>query len=274
MTFDEKLAVIACNVRDIIKSKERTDALVTGAMLDLARIANEADNAYSAIDLAELVVQNNDRRMLAEFCRLYYKYTDSAESLLPVPEITEAQPVVMIPEISKLRDVISLFSEKVFSIECEYGDSFRNCAENVEYGHAGYVLMPLRDPTEGRLRSFDKLRETHGLKIHFVICVPGEDDGEYAFQICGVGFPDITDLHPTRLSLVAETNTDPLEYLCGIGAFEAAVISSDFEITDGAAEIKAVLDIQNIGDRELSALIMYLSAGADLKIDGIYAEYR
>ncbi len=268
MTHDEKLAVIAGNLRDAVSLSERADAFATGSLFELAAIALEKGSAEDALSLARLLIPADDRIMLAEFCRSYYKYKNGRHDPFPQPESAELPNTVMIPEIARLDEAVSVLQKSGMSLERLYGDSFSACAEDVEYGHSRYVLMPMSDPSDGRLRSFDRLRDKYGLKIHAAVNMTDDEGGIYSYQLCALGLPDISDTVAERLSFTAYTKTDVLSYLNGVKRFGANVISA--EIIE--SRVRAVLDTASLDNRRFAGLMMYLGEGADAAVDGYYNE--
>lgn len=269
MTTDEKFAVIAGNLRDSLRVSEKVSAIVKGSLFELAEIAAEKEDAENALETARLVIPEGNRMMLAEFCRLYHKCRGSTESPFPNHAVTAS--TVMIPEISRLDDVIGYIARRGIHLERHFGDSFSYCAEEVEYGHAGYVLMPLSDPKEGRLSSFERLREEYGLRVHCVVNIPSDDSGDYSYQLCALGFPDLGNTSATRFSFTAHTRADVLSYLGALSCFGATVLSTDIAVGE-ISRVRAVLDISDTDNELLSGLVMYLNIGADMTVDGIYAE--
>jgi hypothetical protein len=162
-------------------------------------------------------------------------------------------------------------AKKGIHLDRHYGDSFSSCAEEVEYGHVGYVLMPLSDPKEGRLRSFERLREEYGLRVHCVVNIPSDDSGDYSYQLCALGFPDIHSVGATRLAFTSHTRSDVTDYLGAVSCFGASVLSADMTVGD-ISRVRAVLDIGKIDITALNGLCMYLGIGAELSVDGVYAE--
>lgn len=274
MTYDEKLAVIAGNLRKSLYFANKAEKLRDGAIFELAMIAvgQFADNE-EALDLAKMILPSGDRVMLARFCELYHKYKRNENPMpFPQPELSEHPKTVMIPEITKLDEAILYLKKNGVQLDREYGDSFSACAEDVEFGRSRYVLMPMYDPLEGRLRSFDRLRDKYGLKIHRVIKVPYESGGEYLYQLCGLGFPDISESPVTRLSFTADTHSDIYSYLGGVKVMGADILSAELESNADLSRVHTVLNIEDMDSNALCGLLMYLSADADLIIDGCYAE--
>ncbi len=268
MTRDEKLAVIAGNIREGVTGGERTRGFLEGNLYELALIAGESDG----LDTARLILPENKPQILALFCRIYYKYYGNQGRVFPQPESAERLHAVAIPEIARLNEALSVLALHGIRLEREYGDSFASCAEDVEYGNSRYVLMPYEDPEEGRLRSFEKLRDRYGLKIHCVLYVSDGSGKEYAYQLCGLGFPDESTFPPTRLSVAAETEYDPIQFLRGVESFGISVLSAEFERKNSTAIIKAVLSTALADEASIGGLLMYLNAAADLTINGAYAE--
>lgn len=268
MTLDEKLAVIAGNLREAAAGGDRIDGFLEGNLYELALLAGESDG----LDTARLILPENDPRILALFCRIYHKYYGDQGRVFPQPESAERLHAVAIPEIARLDESLSLLRLSGIQLEREYGDSFASCAEDVEYGNSKYVLMPYEDPEEGRLRSFEKLRDRYGLKIHCVLYVTDGSGKEYAYQLCGLGFPDEGIFPLSRISFTAETKHEPIQFLAGTESFGAKVLSAEFQRKDGGTVIKAALDTE-LTDRVLiGGLLMYLNAASDLIINGAYAE--
>ncbi len=273
MTNDEKLAVIAGNLRAADEYMQKYTGYVSGAAFELASIALGSDSAEDALAVARLVIPADDRTVLAHFCRCYCRY--AADVPEPVTELEFYGPenTVMIPEIARLEDVVGEFRMHGIELECLYGDSFSSCAESVEYGHSGYTLMPMTDPVDGRLRSFDRLRERFGLKIHRVLNTRGDDGGIYSYQLCALGFPDLSDESITRLSFAADVTCSPETYLEGVRVFGTSTLSAEIGYGD-VSHVSAVLDVKGLCKKDISGLMMYLGRDADLTVDGYYAEIK
>lgn len=271
MTLDEKLAVISGILRDSAADAEDASSIRQGALFELAMIAAESYGRDDALDLARLIIPGADRESLARFCLLYCKYSESDPMPFDAPESAELPDTVIIPEIARLDETLDMMAAKGIILDRIYEDSFSACAEDVEYGHSRYVLMPLYDPAEGRLRSFDRLRDLHSLKIHAVVNVPAESGGYFSYQLCALGFPGGGGLPITRLSVSADTDSHVLGYLNGAAAVGASLISAELE-SGRVSRVRAVFDIAELDSYALSALIMYLNSGADLTIDGCFAE--
>jgi len=271
MTHDEKLAIISGNLRGALSDTTRSSDICTGTLFELAEIAVAMGDGDSAVDTAKLVIPDGNRRMLAEFCRLYSKYGGEIKSPFLVSEVSDSH-TVMIPEIAKLEDAVAYLNRKGLSLEIGFGDSFSACAEDVEYGYARYVLMPIGDPVEGRLRSFDRLRDRYGLKIHCTVNIPSDDSGEYSYQLCALGFPDRSVMPPSRLSFSADIRSDMLQYLDAVKCFDASLISAEIDVNK-VSRVRAVADISGRDETSLCGLCMYLGTDADLTVDGCYAEF-
>lgn len=267
MTYDEKLAIIAGNLRDAAKLSDDSVAYVSGTLLELAEIAIES-GTDDALSLARLVLSEDDREIVASFCKTYFKYKTELPVLFPQPETAELQNTVIIPEIGRLEEAVGFLNDNGFELDIAYGDSFSACAEDVLYGHSRYVLMPMSDPIEGRLYSFDRLREKYGFKIHAVVNITFDEGGVYAYKLCALGFPEMTDRVPEKLYFTADTTADTIEYLRGISVFGVRVLTLQTE----GSRIKAALDCTGLGIRDFLGLMMYLSYGADLTVDGCYNE--
>ena len=272
MTNDEKLAVIAGNLRMIDELSDKREDLLSGTVFELVSLALECDSADDALAMARLVIPHDDREAIARFCQCYCRYSTEMPYSFPMPESSDVADTVAIPEIAKLENAIAELKAHGVSLELVYGDSFSSCAESVEYGHVGYALMPMSDPVEGRLRSFDRLRERFGLKIHRVLSIR-DDGGMYSYQLCGIGFPDSHDGAVARVSFTADVNCSPMAYLDGVRVFGADVISSE-TLSGDVSRVCAVLDVDGICETDLTGLMMYLRWDADLTIDGCYAEIK
>lgn len=271
MTPDEKLAVIAGNLRKAVTDGGITDGIVTGTLYELAELVAELSDNTDAAELARLVIPDDSPVMLARFCKLYAKY--HGERLPPIrgEEPSDKNDTVAIPEIGRLVDAVQVLRENGIGLSVEYGDSFASCAEDVEYGNSKYVLMPAYDPEEGRIRSFDKLRQRYGLKIHCTVYVPAGEVGEHGYQLCGLGIPERSVFPHHRLHFTAETRHDPLRFLEGVRTFGADPVSAELQL--GAVNtVTAVLDTGRLCDFDMRGLLMYMNAAADITIDGCYAE--
>lgn len=272
MTNDEKLAVIAGNLRIARELADKHESFLSGAVFELVMLALECDGIEDALSMARLVIPREDRATLAYFCRCYCRYASDLPEPFPSPEISEMSDTVSIPEISKLDNALDELRDNGIVLKRVYGDSFSACAESVEYGHSGYALMPMIDPVEGRLRSFDRLRERFGLKIHRVLSIR-DDGGMYSYQLCAIGFPDLGDGDITRISFTADVSCAPMAYLDGVRVFGANVISAETASGD-VSRVCAVLDVDGLSENDLAGLMMYLGKDADLTIDGCYAEIK
>lgn len=272
MTRDEKLAVIAGNLRDCLCGGERINSFLEGNLYELAVIAEESSDSQRILDTAALVLPDGNMKMLAAFCRIYNSYYGDAAEFFRQADYAEHSNAVAIPEIPKLKEAIDILGLYGISLELEYGDTFTSCAEDVGYGNSGYLLMPYSDPSEGRLRSFDKLRSKYGLKIHSVLYISDETGSEYAYQLCGLGFSEDMPIPVTRMSFSAETKKDPVKYLHAVEAFDTEIISAELERNGDSARIKAVLSIEHTDKKTLGGMFMYLNSVADITIDGVYAE--
>lgn len=268
MTNDEKLAIIAGNLKDAKHLSDKSDAYLAGALFELASIALKCDTPEEALCLSRLVIPCDDRELFARFCRAYYTYRDDVPGVFPQPETAELPNTVIIPEIARLEEAVKVLQENGMSLNVAYGDSFAASADDALYGHSRYVLMPMSDPVEGRLGSFDRLREKYGLKIHAVVNIPAEDGRPYSYQLCAFGFPDISGFVPERLSFSADTDIDPLSYVSGAKVFGVRIVS--LQIT--GSRIYAVFNLEGIDERMFAGLMMYLSDGADVTVDGCYNE--
>lgn len=272
MTADEKLAVIAGNLRTAERMRADADAFAGGAALELAALAGDANGAELS-ELARLVMPSEDREMLARLCLCCRKYRESPLPAPFQPESAEEPNTVTIPEIARLGDALRIMEAHGFGLNVKYGDSFASCAEDVKYGHSRYTLMPMRDPSEGRLNSFERLREKHGLKIHCAVNVPSEEGESFVYQLCALGFPDCSERPPSRLSFDSDVASSPSEYLDGARLLGAELVSVELESTaSGMSHISAVLATGGMDKTEFSALLMYLGIGADYTINGCYAE--
>ena len=273
MTYDEKLSVIEENLRTAIGYSRKSEAVRRGALFELAQavieIAGDSDDILPA---AGKVLSGADRAELAEFSLCVSKYYENTPSLFPAPETAELPGTVMIPEIARLEQALGEFSRRGISLTVEYGDSFAACAEDVEFGRSGYVLLPLMDPEEGRLGSFDRLRERYGLKIHAVCSILQDDGSTFSYQLCGLGFPGRSVIAQNRLSIRSEVTGDGLAYLSAVSVFGAEIISSDLRRAGDKCALSALFDVGGLHKKNLWGLLMYLSAGADVEIDGYYAE--
>ncbi|MBE6709357.1 MAG: hypothetical protein E7578_08980 [Ruminococcaceae bacterium] len=273
MTTDEKLAVIAGNLRAADELSEKYESYVSGAVFELVRLSLAFDSAEDALNMARLVIPNGERTALAHFCRCYCRYAEALPQTFPLPEYSENGDTVMIPEIARLENAVNELNARGMKLECVYGDSFSSCAESVEYGHAHFALMPMTDPGDGRLRSFDRLRERFGLKIHRVLSIREDDGGIYSYQLCALGFPDVSREDMTRFSFTADVNSCAMAYLEGVRVFGASVITADVSSGE-VSRVCAVLEVSGLDENDLSGLIMYLGADADLTVDGYYAEMK
>ena len=113
MTGDEKLAVIAGNLREATQIGERSKCLAEGVLFELAAVAADCDDEQSALDLARLVISEDQRMLLADFCRLYHKYVGKDEDILSGTDMdaAEQRSSVIIPEIARLDEALLLLSE-------------------------------------------------------------------------------------------------------------------------------------------------------------------
>lgn len=271
MTRDEKLAVIAGDLRSLAELNHRKDDLTAGVLYELSQITADAEDSSGAVDAAKLVLPHGDPVLLAEFCRLYGKYQPHKLPPLRMADAPENADTVAIPEIGRLGDAVDILRQYGYEFTAEYGDSFASCAEDVEYGNSGYVLMPIYDPREGRVRSFDKLRRKCGLKIHCVLYVSDEDGGEYGYQLCGLGYPDDSLFPHQRILLEAETLYDTLDLLKGVLVFGSGILTAE-TYKGNVNTVTAVLDTENMSESSIRCLLMYLNAAADITIEGFYAE--
>ncbi|MBQ7826689.1 MAG: hypothetical protein IJ386_00305 [Clostridia bacterium] len=272
MTADEKLAVIAGNLRNAAADSSRADDIVRGTLYELAELAASLEDHTGAADTARLVIPDDSPEMLAQFCKLYAKYYGDRLSPIRGEEPSDKSDTVAIPEIARLTDTVRVLCENGIELSAEYGDSFASCAEDVEYGNSRYVLMPVFDPEEGRIRSFDKLRVRYGLKIHCILYVPGDNGGEYGYQLCGLGLPDDSVFPHHRVLFTAETKHDPLKFIDGILLLGAKLASAEIGVGDGVNTVTAVLNTERLGDYDMRGLLMYMNSAADITIDGCYAE--
>lgn len=273
MTADEKLAVIAGNLRAAERMRNDADAFMCGAAFELAALVGTPDGAELP-ELVRLVMPTEDRAMLAKLCLCCCKYRRASPSVFFQPETAEEPNTVIIPEIARLGDALRIMEASGFRLNVRYGDSFASCAEDVKYGHSRYTLMPMRDPFEGRLSSFERLRDSQGLKIHCAVNVPSEDGKSFVYQLCALGFPDCSEKPPERLSVDSDVSISPADYLDGARLLGAELVSVELESggTSGVSHVRAVLSTDGMDKETFSALLMYLNIGADYTINGCYAE--
>lgn len=268
MTYDEKLAIIAGNIRAALSEADGIDSLISGAMFELAMLALEKDNPDDALNCARLVIPSEERTLFAEFCKLYYKYGGKLDGIFTYQETAELPDTVIIPEIMRLDEAAEVLLNGGLISERIYGDSFAACAEDVEYGHSGYVLMPMSDPEEGRLRSFDRLRDKFGLKIHAVVNLEHGDGGVYGYQLCALGLPAIKEYSPERFSFTADVGGDITAYLWAIERFGVRLLTAEIV----SSRVRAVADTSSLDRRGFAGLMMYLGEGAIMTVDGYYNE--
>lgn len=272
MTVDEKLAVIAGNLRRCVTDERCASDIAEGNLLELVRIAAETGTDSSALAMARLVVPGGNAVMYAQFCRIYKKYCGGDESPLRSHETAEKPWCIAMPEMERFAAVTDVLGEAGLHFEAEYIDSFSSCCEDVELGNCRYVLLPYSDPAEGRLNSFDKMREWYGLKVHFTIYAADAEGREYGYRLCGLGLHDKTLCAPTAITFTADTKYSPVEYLRGIEVFGATVRHAEFDFADSGIRVRCDTDITELDDVALDGLIMYLGTDTDLTIDGVYAE--
>ena len=271
MTVDEKLAVIAGNLREYRDGRDRTDAFLYGNLYELVSVTAESDGVSSPEEIARLIIPDDDPLVMAHFCRLYQKYHFDGRSPFRSPETAEKENGVAMPEITRLDEVIAILTDNGIFLSSEYGDSFASCVEDVQFGNCRYALLPYSDPEEGRLRSFDKMRERYGLKIHCIVYTTDDDGKKYGYQLCGLGVCDKNIFSPAGMQITAETKYQPIDFVRGISVFGVSVLESNISCSD-IGRVSARIDISDADDTDISGLFMYLNAGADVTIDGVYAE--
>ena len=272
MTVDEKLAVIAGNLRQYERDTGYVSDVLMGNLYELVRIAAETGDDLSSLDIARLVIPRDKVFLFSHFCRIYKKYYGGDDSPFQDHETVEKPNVIVMPEMARLDLVVGALNEAGFAFEAEYIDSFSLCCEDVQMGNCRYALLPYSDPGEGRLHSFDKMREKYGLKVHFSVFVTDDDGREYGYRLCGLGIPDKTLCTPTRIMITADTSYPPIEYLRAIEVFGANVRSASFDPSENGNRISCDISIAGLDDSVISGLLMYLASDTDLTIDGVYAE--
>lgn len=271
MTVDEKLAVIAGNLREYRDGVSRAESFLYGNLYELVSVAAESDGVVSPQEMARLVIPDDDPLTMAHFCRLYQKYHFDDRSPFRNPETAEKESSIAMPEMTRLDEIVSILAENGIVLSSEYGDSFTSCVEDVQFGNCRYALLPYSDPEEGRLRSFDRMRDKHGLKIHCIVYTTDEDGKKYGYQLCGLGICDRTVFSPTGMQISAETKYPPNDFVRGMSVFGVSILEATVSCGD-TGRVSARIDISDVGDADISGLFMYLNAGADLVIDGVYAE--
>ncbi len=268
----ERLSRIKENLRDAKAGLERLDGFTEGSLYELAVALSDSHSPDEVAEAARDVIPSGDLVLLADFCRIYCKYFGKDDAGFEKTDIADNPYTVAIPEIPKLKNGVELLKNSGFRMECEYGDSFNSCAEDVSFGNSTYVLMPYSDPEEGRFRAFTGMRQKYGLKLHTVLYVAGDDGEEYGYQLCSLGYIDDNSLPYTRLSFTSETATEPICFLQGAECFGAKVMSAEFDSSPSRNTINAVLNIEELDGNTVSGLMMYLNAVSDLAVNGIYAE--
>ena len=273
MTREEKLRVISENLRAADALSEKSDSLACGSVLELALEAAGNYDENEAADLLRNIIPDTDFEKIALFCKLYTNYRKNV-SLSFVEEEFEADKPggVIIPEIPRLESALDALRGFGLQLDREYGESFAHCAGDVEGGRNRYVLFPIKSPEEGRLRAFDSLRDRYGLSVHAVVNVIGADEGEYAYELCAVGFSH--DSFPkNRLSFSGDIYGDPIAAFSQIPLFGGSLISATIESKDSFSRVNATAGIADMSERDVAGLSMYLNFVADIIVDGYYTEF-
>jgi len=273
MIHVEKMRIISENLRMSDVLSEKSYSIVEGSVLELALEAAENYDEDEAVSFARNIIPDTDFDKIALFCKLYTKYKKNVALAFIEEEFAADKPRgVIIPEIPRLEGAVDVLRRFGLDLEREYGESFAHCAGDVEGGRNRYALFPIKSPEEGRLRAFDSLRDRYGLSVHAVVNVIGDDEGEYAYELCAVGFSH-TPSQKNRLSFSGDVYGDPVASFSQISLFGGSLISATVESKDSFSRVSATVNITDMSERDVAGLCMYLSFVADIIVDGYYTEF-
>ncbi len=268
--MEAKLGIIADALNRASEKVKLRHAVTCGYLGELAGLCAEngvgPEEALGYLAKVSVDVSLTDT---ARFCLAYSKLVPGLAARTFESEEEESFSAV-IPDIESVRDIAEKLRADGIISSYETGGGYSACAEDVEFGRYDCTLLPVYDPEQGRLTSFEKLRLNFGLRT--VARINVDYDGVCVYDLCSLSYTKVNTASPRRLlSFEGRSAKSPCEIFAGLEAIGCTAVRAVSEADGDGFTFSADVQLDGDGSRA-DAAVMFLSIPEEVSFTG-YASF-